>query len=103
MDIIWVSYIVFLLLNTFVFMFQRTTLEISRSHGGSNIEEMQISMTPIWMGVIGWISTIGVWGSVLLIIFTNVWWYGVIAGVSVFIIQAVIPIPRAFFYKLTKH
>ena len=102
MDYIWLAFVLFLILNTVVYSFQRTTLEIARSKGG-NIRETQLQMTPRWVGILGWISTLGIWGSVLLIIFMKVWWVGLLAGAFVLIFQAIVPIPRSLFYKFIKN
>lgn len=47
-----------LVLNHYVFSFQRYTLSFARYLGVSDINSIQMRMTPVWMGTLGWLSWI---------------------------------------------
>ena len=48
-----ISYVV---LGQYVFRFQRTTLGITRQIGGGMSSNLQIALTPGWVGALGWLS-----------------------------------------------
>lgn len=99
-------FILFYLLNTYVFMYQRTTLTIARilrekvSH--VSITNAQMLLTPKWMGLLGWISTLGLYGSLILIAWQVgiLWAIGIL--VAVHVSHAIIPIPSGYFFDLVK-
>lgn len=92
-------YIIFLLLFLFVFMYQRTTLTIARILQAPSINEVQLVLTPTWIGMLGWVS----WGVYVASILIGIK-YGVIVGIAsaivIHIISAVIPIPSGYFFNL---
>lgn len=90
----------FFVIHTFVFMYQRATLTIARVLGRVNIQQAQMILTPNWMGLLGAISTAGLYGSYIFI------WLqvGLIWAIALFIlnhlINTFIPIPSKFFYNI---
>lgn len=93
---------IFFIVHLYVFMYQRATLTITRAMGNVSIAQVQMVLTPNWMGVLGWISTFGLYGSYILI------WLqvGLIWAIALFIlnhlISAIIPIPSKYFYNLVE-
>lgn len=73
-------------------MFQRTTLVISRESGAS-----QTNLTPSWVGILGWISILALWGSYILIWKDYGLWLAIGAFVLTTILQAIVPIPYKVF------
>lgn len=93
--IVILLFIILSSLNTFVFMFQRTTLLMSRESGIP-----QINLTPNWMGVLGWVGMIGLWGVYILIWSTLNFWWALGAFVFTILVQTLIPIPYSLFKKM---
>jgi len=65
----------YFVINTFIFRFQRTTLMISRKIkiigvGGPNL---QLILTPNWVGLLGWISQ-GLWIIISILLFFQFGW-----------------------------
>lgn len=90
-----------IILTTFVFRFQRTTLSISRKVLGVGNANFQSILTPNWIGILGWADT-GL--SILLIglIFIKFGWLWALLAIAFIIFGATIidvisPIPS---YKL---
>lgn len=75
----WIVFILYFLINTFVFRFQRTTLSISREHLGQNYPKYQMILTPKWVGVLGWINK-------LLMLFSVVFAFVFYGLVSIFLV-----------------
>ena len=50
-----ISYVV---LDQYVFRFQRTTRGITQLIGGGMSSDLQIALTPGWVGALGWLSKI---------------------------------------------
>jgi len=50
--------VIYLIINTFCFRFQRTTLSISRALFNKGDHNVQAAMTPTWVGTLGWLCTI---------------------------------------------
>ena len=97
-------YCVFLTLHILIFMYQRATLTIARLLQSNSVSEIQIILTPVWLGVCGWITAIGFYGSLIYIWFQ----YGILCAILGFIfshfLSAAIPIPSSFIYELViKH
>lgn len=91
------SVIIFLLaeaLSTYVFLFQRTTLNIARSVGKYNVSEVQLALTPAWIGALGWAGSIGMLLSVVLVGVEHGVLASVVGIISHFIIQTVTPVPQ---------
>lgn len=100
----FILFFVILALHTYVFMFQRATLTIARVIEILPIAQVQVILTPNWVGAIGWMSTIGLYASIVYI------WlqHGLLLAVGAFIVShlltAVVPIPSSYFYNLVlKH
>lgn len=83
-------------------MFQRATLTIARLIQPEVTSKTQSLFTPTWIGAIGWITTIGFYGSLFYLGFE----YGVLyATILWFISQfifAIVPIPSKHFYDIIK-
>lgn len=101
-----IVFIIFFILHTYVFMYQRTTLAISR-HGESpvlSVQQLQIYLTPTWLGALGWISTIGLYGSYVLLWLQFGWFWPILLFFLDNFATALIPIPSHYFYGLVlKH
>jgi len=85
-------------------MYQRTTLTIARILENLPISEVQIILTPTWVGILGWVTTIGFYGSLVLIWLQLGILWAVLGFIVSHLLGAVIPIPSAYFYGLViKH
>lgn len=87
-----VVYLVFLIIFTVVFMYQRTTLNIARKMNKRNVMEMQLILTPNWIGLLGWTSY-GVYIGCILVGLKHGLLMGILAFVLTIIITSVVPIP----------
>ncbi len=104
--IYFIFFAIFFILNTYVFMYQRTTLTIARvirdRVSNTPITQVQLLLTPNWIGLLGWTSTIGLYGSLILI----GWQINVLLAIGILIAthvsHAIIPIPSEYFYELVK-
>jgi len=73
------SLIAYLVMNQYLFRFQRTTLQISRKlNDGSRSIDLQNAMTPTWMGVLGWGKMLA--GIGLSVLIWLVWGWLALAG-----------------------
>ncbi|HUE70094.1 MAG TPA: hypothetical protein VMP01_04325 [Pirellulaceae bacterium] len=64
-------------LSHYVFRFQRTTLFLARKCAPQEVTNAQLLMTPIWMGVLGWLHTALALGTIVLVYFAFGWlWTG---------------------------
>lgn len=81
-------------------MFQRATLTIARVIEILPIAQVQAILTPNWVGAIGWISTIGLYASIVYIWLQHglLWSLGTFIGSH--LLTAVVPIPSSYFYNL---
>lgn len=95
-----IIFFVFFLIHLYVFMYQRATLTIARALDSQPVTQVQTILTPNWMGLFGWISTLGLFGSYVLI------WLqmGLLWVVIIFVLNqlasAIVPIPSRYFYTL---
>ena len=73
------SLIAYLVLDQYLFRFQRTTLQISRKlNDGFRSIDLQNAMTPTWMGVLGWGRMLA--GIALSVLIWLVWGWLALAG-----------------------
>ncbi len=93
---------IFFLIHTYVFMYQRTTLTIARAMGNVPITQIQTVLTPNWMGLLGWVSTIGLYGSYVLIWLQIGWLWAVGLFILNHLASAIIPIPSGYFYNVVE-
>ncbi len=96
----FILFFVILALHTYVFMFQRATLTIARVIEILPIAQVQAILTPNWVGAIGWISTIGLYASLVYIWLQHGLLWALGAFVASHLLTAVIPIPSVYFYNL---
>lgn len=97
-------YILFNFLHLYVFLFQRVTLSIARLAEGVSRNDTQMILTPNWMGILGWISSIGFYGS-LIYLWLDI---GILWAVGGFVLSqiifAIVPIPQNYYFGIiTKH
>jgi len=72
-DIIIPLLLTYFIINTFAFRFQRTTLSISRSILNVGKAEFQALLTPVWIGLLGWISQ-ALWIIISILLFLQFGW-----------------------------
>ena len=96
-----IVYFVFLIIFLFVFMYQRTTLNIARIIDNLPRTEVQIILTPNWLGLMGWISW-GMYIGCILIGFQFGWVMGIASFLFTHLLSAIIPIPSNFFYNMVE-
>lgn len=94
-------YSIFLIIFLFAFMYQRTTLTIARIIQNLPITEVQMILTPTWIGLIGWISY-GMYVACILIGFEFGWTFGILSFIFAYILSVIIPIPSSFFFNMIK-
>jgi len=100
--IAFLIFAIFFLIHTYVFMYQRTTLTIARAMGNVPIMQVQTILTPNWMGLLGWISTFGLYGSYILIWLQVGWLWAIGLFILNHLSSAVIPIPSKYFYNIVE-
>lgn len=95
-----ILFFVILVVQTYVFMYQRATLTIARVVEILPITQIQAVLTPNWVGAVGWISTIGLFGSFVYLWLQHglLWAIGAFIGSQLF--TAIVPIPSKYFYNL---
>lgn len=102
--IVFLLYIASLLIYLYAFMYQRTTLKIARNFTPYYVAVTQLSLTPKWVGALGWVGAIG-----SLISLGLVWLnFGFLATIGALIINLLImvltPIPYGYFFdKVDKY
>lgn len=83
--------------NTFVFRFQRTTLSLSMAVTKKDVPNVQKMMTPVWVGALGWVNTIILIALFIYFVVTSSWlWLATLllyAFVGTAIIDRFIPLP----------
>lgn len=87
-------------------MYQRITLSIARvlreRVSNVSITNAQMLLTPNWMGLLGWTSTIGLYASLILIAWQIGILWAIVLLIAVHASHAIIPIPSGHFYGLVK-
>lgn len=93
-------FVLFNLLHLYVFLFQRVTLTIARLTEGVPRNDLQLALTPTWIGILGWVSNIGFYGSLVYLWLDK----GLLWAVGGFIISqivfAIVPMPQNYYYKI---
>jgi hypothetical protein len=86
-------------------MYQRTTLKIARAlkesdiYQGKDLKDIQLDLTPVWLGAVGWLSY--TWYISVVLIFINYGFMDGIIGVLFgFIAMSFIPIPWGFYKNI---
>src|SRR5262245_44910715 len=76
------------LLNHYAFSFQRFTLQIARQHASSitEIAALQLFMTPVSMGAVGWIAKAMFWAAAILLGISLSWWIAAAYVVADFVL-----------------
>jgi hypothetical protein len=95
-DALYVTSVVAFMVNAvFTFRFQRTTLGISRSLVGN--ANLQIALTPIWIGILGWLHTFALICLTTLLWYHYSWIFGIgflaLGTAGLALINAVSPVP----------
>lgn len=100
MKIVIAIYVLFLIIYIYTFMYQRTTLQIMRELN-SNVE-LQIILTPTWMGSLSWVGNIGIVAAHLLL-WLKVGLVWAIGGfLFSFLLITIYPIPFTYFVHIVK-
>lgn len=97
----------YLINNTFTFRFQRTTLSISQVLFNEGNPRIQVLMSPIWLGILGWTNTgLTILLSVLMWIsfgwiYTILFWAYALLGTA--IVDSITPFPSYnFCFRIIK-
>ncbi len=67
---------------------------------GIEPSKIQVILTPNWMGGLGWISTIGFYGSVVYLWVSLGFLWAIGGFILSHLVFAIIPIPQQYFYKI---
>lgn len=94
--IFYILLFIYLILNTFVFRYQRTTLGISRKISGIGNSNIQAMLTPAWMGGLGLIKTILIVGLIIWAYFLYNWIFSAAIIVFVFLGTTIVDIVSPF-------
>jgi hypothetical protein len=92
--VIFILLPIYLIINTYSFRFQRTTLSIARTIGDRRIKS---AITPPWAGIMGWISWILLIALAVLIFFVFSWIWSLVLLIYSFagtaLIDLITPVP----------
>jgi hypothetical protein len=83
-------------------MFQRATLTLGRLIQPEHVSKIQMILTPVWLGGIGWLTTIGFYCSLVYLGFEFGWFWAIGGWIFSHIRYAIVPIPSNHFYRLIK-
>ena len=89
--------LIYFVVTTYTFRFQRTTLSLSREILGFGSTDVQVMLTPNWMGVLGWAGTALLVLNVVLVFIAFGWVYSLLLIFYAFVlgalVDAITPLP----------